>query len=58
MPIKCQNPDCDKEASYNFINDTIRLYCREHKLVDMVNVKSKTCLEEYCEKRPNFNLRG
>ena len=50
MPVKCQNPDCNKTPSYNYINETIRLYCKDHKLVDMVNLKSKKCISPDCDK--------
>ena len=43
MSAKCRNPECNKTPSYNFINETIKLYCKEHKLVDMVNIKKKKC---------------
>ena len=36
---KCNNPDCNKQPKYNFINERKALYCKEHKLVDMIETK-------------------
>ena len=41
----CLNSDCNKEPSYNYINETKALYCKEHKKEDnMVDVKSSSHL--------------
>ena len=50
MPSKCIKPGCDKTPSYNYINKTKRLYCKDHKLVDMVDVKNKKCINPDCDK--------
>ena len=48
----CKN--CNKIANYNFINEKYGLYCKDHKLNDMVDVKNKKCTHVNCIKRP-FN---
>ena len=47
---KCLEPDCDIRPLYNYNNETKGLYCNEHKLDDMINVKSKRC----CNRRGKF----
>ena len=49
MSSKCQNTDCDKEASYNFKNEKRRKYCKIHKLPDMINFKYHECNETECD---------
>jgi hypothetical protein len=48
----CYNKTCDKTASFNVVGGK-PLYCSEHKLDNMINVKHKKCLE--CNKIPYFN---
>jgi len=55
MPAKCINPDCNKAPSYNYINETKRLYYKEHKLVDMVDFKRKKCISPDCNKCAIYN---
>ena len=57
---KCQNENCNKYASCNFEGETqIPIYCAEHKLENMINVKKKRkCQHENCNKRPSFNYEG
>ena len=51
---KCNYGDCDVIASFNFSHIKRPMFCGEHKLNKMINVKHKTCLE--CPKRANFNI--
>ena len=39
---------CKKQPNYNNEGETRPLYCSEHKLQGMVNVKDKTCKSEWC----------
>ena len=55
MPYKCINPDCNKQSSYNYSNETKPLYCNQHKLVDMVDVINKKCISPDCNKRSSYN---
>ena len=54
MPVKCKFENCTKNASFNVPTETKVLYCSEHKLDEMINVKHKKCLD--CGKIPYFNL--
>jgi len=55
MGVKCKFKDCKKYAAYNIFTETKVLYCVEHKLDGMVDVKHKKCLEVNCNKNPYFN---
>ena len=44
----CLHEGCLKQPFYNKQGETIRLYCGEHKLEGMVDVKNKTCKSEWC----------
>ncbi len=47
----CNFLNCKKRAIYNVQNE-LPLYCSEHRLIGMVNAKSKKCLK--CNKLPSF----
>ena len=49
---------CKTNATYNLEGEKERLYCFTHKREGMVNVRSKTCIEEGCKKQPTYNLEG
>ena len=51
----CNNIKCSKIASYNLENEKKGLYCKQHKLDDMVNVRCKMCAYEGCIKIPVYN---
>jgi hypothetical protein len=47
---ECLNKECKKEASFNFkyytnINIRKNIYCKSHKLTNMVDIKSKKCIK-------------
>ena len=44
--------------SYNKEGESRGLYCKDHKLGEMVDVKHKKCLYEGCQTRPGYNLKG
>ena len=50
--------NCIKIAKYNYKNENKKIYCVDHKKIDMICLeeKSKYCLD--CCKRANFNLDG
>ena len=56
MPRKCCNPDCNKRSSYNYKNENKPLYCKDHKLVDMVDVRSKKCNNPDCNKQKKIAI--
>lgn len=37
--VKCN--DCSKRAYFNFITEKTPIYCTNHKLVNMVDIKKK-----------------
>ena len=47
---------CNKNPSYNFEGETKRLYCNEHKLNGMINLRKSKCLE--CNKFSSYNYEG
>ena len=34
------------------------IYCGKHKLVDMINVRSKSCIYDGCRTQPSYNFAG
>ena len=50
--------ECGIRASYNYEGIKFGIRCSEHKLVRMVDVKSKTCEHEGCRKQPVYNNEG
>ena len=50
MP-KCH---CGAWAAFNHIGQVIPLFCSKHKEPNMVNVKSKRCERDRCNKIPSY----
>ena len=49
MPCKqCIHPDCIKRSSFNILSKNKPEYCADHKLEEMIDVISKTCIHEGC----------
>ena len=44
----CIHPNCKTRPIYNVDGETKALYCSTHKLDGMVNVKHKTCKNDWC----------
>ena len=55
MPTICNDPTCNKNANFNFAEETRAIYCSKHKLVDMVDIVNKRCFDPECDKRPIYN---
>jgi hypothetical protein len=55
---KCKFENCKTRAHYNVDGQSEALYCGVHKKENMVNVKSKTCIELNCKTIPIFNIEG
>jgi hypothetical protein len=49
--------ECSKYPSFNKKNTSIPIYCFDHKMPDHVNVRSKKCLNKFCNKQPSFGLK-
>jgi hypothetical protein len=41
---------------YNLPSETKPMYCSEHKLENMIDIKSKRCIRDGCMTRPTYNL--
>ena len=54
----CKFNNCQKTSKFNYNNETKPLYCSEHKMPNMVDIKSKKCKFENCKKRPSFNYQN
>lgn len=52
-PYKCNEPGCEKGASFNFYGEKKRLYCSKHKRSNMICL-GKKCAEENCNLNPTF----
>jgi hypothetical protein len=54
----CKFPDCKITPSFNYKNEKKPLYCTEHKLDNMINLKNKTCIHKGCNIQPSFNYEN
>jgi hypothetical protein len=41
----CKNSNCNKHPTFNYKNEKTALYCNQHKLDDMIDIKYKSCFE-------------
>lgn len=55
--MMCNEYKCKKQPIFNIVGEKA-LYCLEHKLDIMVDVKNKICLEPSCKTRPSYNNPG
>jgi len=49
--------NCSTHAYYGLIGEK-PMYCKKHKLENMIDVVNKRCLNEKCNKQPKFGLSG
>ena len=54
-PKTCIYTNCKKNPKFNMPNKKGGLYCFEHKLNDMIDIKTKKCIHPECKKYPRFN---
>jgi len=54
----CKHPGCRKQPVFNYEGETRGLYCKDHMLTGMVDVKHRKCENTGCRKRPHFNYEG
>lgn len=52
---KCNYTGCLKYGSFNNIRNNKGLYCKTHKQENMIDVKSKLCVFNGCEKYARYN---
>ena len=55
MPTHCVHDGCTTSAAFNLPTETKGLYCADHKLENMINVKSKRCIYDGCTKQPTLS---
>jgi len=53
----CIHPECKKIPTFNTKGEKA-LYCANHKMDGMVDVKNKTCITEGCRKIPHYNMES
>jgi hypothetical protein len=46
---KCKIQGCIKRPIYNISNETIGIYCIDHKTVNMIDVVNKRCKSSFCD---------
>ena len=51
----CRYDECYKQASYNFRTEDRVIYCNQHKLEGMINIKVKRCVYKDCFNQAYFN---
>ena len=51
----CEQENCKKHPAFNYPNEKVGIYCKEHATTDMVDVIHKLCEQENCKKHPAFN---
>ena len=44
----CIKDECSTHPSYNFAGEKHGIYCNKHRLVDMIDVKNKSCKSTWC----------
>ena len=54
----CIFENCKNYSTYNYIDETIALYCRKHKLKNMINIKDKKCIYNNCNIQPTYNYEN
>jgi hypothetical protein len=51
----CNFENCKKKSTFNYRNEKIPIFCKDHSLDGMIDVKNKRCNHTDCEKIPNYN---
>jgi hypothetical protein len=49
---------CSKKSYFNYEGETKALYCGEHRLDNMVDIKHPKCIYDGCKKHPSQNFIG
>ena len=49
---------CKKIPCFNYENETKAIYCLEHKLNNMIDIKNRHCNYNGCKKQPSFNYEN
>ena len=54
----CKENNCKIKPFYNIEGEAKALYCFQHKLENMVDIKSKKCIYDNCKVQPIYNVEG
>ena len=55
--MNCIANDCKNRALFNYKNERGRIYCKDHKLENMINKSQNVCKFEDCLKIPSFKYK-
>ena len=58
MVKTCIFENCKIRPTYNYENKKQAIYCSQHKLENMIDVKNKTCIFENCKIQPTYNYEN
>lgn len=53
----CEYRGCNTYPMFNFPGNTTGVLCRQHKLMEMVDVRNRRCIEPLCSTQPRFGAR-
>ena len=56
MTKNCQYDGCTIQPKYNLSGEKKKLYCKLHKLENMIDITHTKCQHDNCKTRANFNL--
>jgi len=56
--MSCKFQGCKKRACFNYEGEIKALYCGQHRLDNMVDIKHPRCTHELCKKQPSHNFIG
>lgn len=54
----CIDVECNMHASFGYVEDGKRLYCKRHKKDDMVNLTGSICRQSGCKTMASYNYVG
>jgi hypothetical protein len=55
---KCRHIDCKKIPYFNFADKKTAIFCKNHALDEMINVRDKTCKNSWCTTLANPKYKG
>jgi hypothetical protein len=58
LSLYCIYEGCSTRSCYNFAGEKRGIYCNKHRLVGMIDVKSKTCIYDGCSTQSYYNFAG
>ncbi|CAM9562168.1 unnamed protein product, partial [Sphacelaria rigidula] len=55
---RCEEPTCSKQASFAEEGNRHIRFCKDHKNLGMVNIRSNRCLAPGCQRGASFSQLG